>query len=363
MALDRTPAPRLELEPNGEGWSVAAHGLPPVLSAASVGCLRSLLRVQVDRECEVCSEALPDIAGTCEVLGDSVRFIPDFPFDASISIRAMLDLGMLGQPETFGVLSKVFSFTSPAVSGEAKVSELFPSNAVLPENFLRFYVRFAGPMRRGNAESNIDVLGSDGIPVRDVLYRAPVELWDRSMTCLTILLDPGRLKRGVGPNRKLGPPLKAGNRYTLKVGPGMVDAHGRPLKDGFRHSFSVSEAIREPIAIEDWRVQPPTMGTRQPLVITFPRPLDWAQLWHEIVVTSQTSGLIIGRVDVGCGETRWSFTPETPWRADAYSVRVSPVLEDICGNTPYGPFDGPCRSADDMAGETATRAISFSVPS
>jgi hypothetical protein len=62
-----------------------------------------------------------------------------------------------------------------------------------------------------------------------VLYRAPVELWDRSMQHLTILVDPGRLKRGVGPNRELGPPLKVGDEYALVAGSGLVDLSGEPL--------------------------------------------------------------------------------------------------------------------------------------
>jgi hypothetical protein len=38
-----------------------------------------------------------------------------------------------------------------------------------------------------------------------------------------------------------------------------------------------------------------------------------------------------------------------------------PSLEDICGNTPYRPFDGMFRSADEVARETGVRFISFEV--
>jgi hypothetical protein len=230
---------------------------------------------------------------------------------------------------------------------------------VLPENLLRLYVLFSNPMQRGRAADNIAILGPDGSPAPDVLYRAPVELWDSNMTCLTILLDPGRLKRGVGPNRMLGPPLSVGQRYTLAVGPGMIDMHGRPLRQGFAKSFSVSEAVREPVAIEEWTIRPPETGGRQPLELVFPRQLDWAQLWRGITVESGQR--IGGRIDIDLGETRWRFTPDAPWHKSVHSIRVSPGLEDICGNTSYGPFDRPIRLADDVARDAAILSIPFEV--
>jgi hypothetical protein len=179
------------------------------------------------------------------------------------------------------------------------------------------------------------------------------------MTRLTIFLDPGRLKRGVGPNRMLGPPLKVGQQYRLSIGPGMTDVDGRPLHEAFDKAFSVSEAIREPIAIGEWNILQPAMRSHEPLELTFPRPLDWALLWHGITVASETGQPISGWIDIDPGETRWRFTPDEPWQEGAHSIRVAPDLEDICGNTPCGPFDRPLRSADAAALETVIRSISF----
>jgi hypothetical protein len=238
---------------------------------------------------------------------------------------------------------------------------VFPSSDVLPENLLRFYVRFSRPMQRGRVEANIAVLGPDGSPAPDVLYRAPVELWDTSMTCLTILLDPGRLKRGVGPNRMLGPPLKVGERNILSVGSGMIDVQGRPLRQRFTKAFTVCEAVRAPIAIKDWKIAPPTADSRVPLELTFPTPLDWAGLWQGITVVSESGEQIGGRVGIGQDEARWHFTPDAAWRAGFYSIRISPGLEDACGNTPCGAFDGPLRSAEQISLETAARLVPFEV--
>jgi hypothetical protein len=359
-AIATEPALAIEFDPGGLGWCVRARNLAPDLVASLGGRAGSLLRVSI-AEAGPPDDDLPDISGDYHILSDGVRFIPHIAFDSGIRFRAILNLGALGRPGLTEVRTREFSFPRETGGMETRVGCVFPSSDVLPENLLRFYVRFSNPMHRGRAPENIDILRPDGRSAPDVLYRAPVELWDSSMTCLTILLDPGRLKRGVGPNRELGPPLQAGERYTLAIGRGMIDMYSRPLYQSFSKAFSVSEAIREPIAIEAWKIAPPTMGSNEPLALRFPSPLDWAQLWHGISVASDAGEPIAGRIGIDSGETRWRFTPDEPWQAGTYSVRVAQDLEDICGNTPYGLFDGPFRPVDEVAWQTPTRLIPFVV--
>jgi hypothetical protein len=273
----------------------------------------------------------------------------------------MLDMGAPAQAGD--ILIQEFSFPKRAPGAEPEVSQAFPSGDQLPENLLRFHVRFSRPMQRGRAAANIAVFGPDGVLVSDVLYRAPIELWDTSMTCLTILLDPGRLKRGVGPNRMLGPPLRAGERCMLTVGQGMIDVDGRSLRQRFTKAFAVCDAVRAPLAIDDWRIAPPMAGSRDPLELAFPAPLDWLGLWRGIAVTSDDGEPISGRVDIDQDEMRWRFTPDAAWPTGSYRIRISPGLEDACGNTPYGAFDGPFRSAEQVALETTVRLISFQAKS
>jgi hypothetical protein len=356
------PALRVEPGPDGEGWYVSAHNLRPGLVASVRAKLETVLRVIVadDSVAEVVD--LPDVSGSREVRGGTVRFIPDFPFEPGVQFRAILDLGAIGSSGLAGILIHEFSFPKEATGSEPEVSQVFPSSDTLPENLLRFHVRFSRPMQRGRAEASVAVLGPDGSPAPDVLYRAPIELWDTSMTCLTILLDPGRLKRGVGPNRMLGPPLRVGERYTLTIDPGMVDVHGRPLRQRFAKQFTVCEAVRAPIAIENWRIASPAADSRDPLELTFFRPLDWAGLWRGISVVSEGGEQISGWVDIDRDEMRWRFTPDAVWQPGFHHIRISPHLEDTCGNTPHGAFDGPFRSVDEVALETAVRLFPFEVP-
>jgi hypothetical protein len=316
--------------------------------------LQSILRVRVAGA----DEDLPDVLGRYRVLKGGVRFIPHFPFESGVRYRASFDprpLGRLGRSE---VLTLEFSLPNQSVES-AEVTDVFPSADVLPENLLRFYVCFSNSMQRGRAEEQIRLLGPDERPAPDVLYRPPLELWDRSMRHLTILLDPGRLKRWVGPNRELGLPLKAGQRYTLAIGTGMVDVSGRSLRQGFYKPFLVTEAVREPITIAHWKILPPATKSRQPLAIIFPKPLDWALLWHAITITPEGGPPIPGRIAIDRDERRWRFTPTSPWGAGSYSVRVAKSLEDVCGNGLLAAFDRPLRPGSDLASEMANCSIPF----
>lgn len=325
------------------------------------GALHSILRVTVVPTEARSGDDLPDVLGRYQVLEDEVRFVPHFPFERGLSYRASFDPRPLGHPEFTQVLTHEFSLPKDQAAFPTDVTRIFPATDDLPENLLRFYVCFSSPMQRGRAEAEISLLASDGEPAPDVLYRAPVELWDRSMQCLTILLDPGRLKRGVGPNRRLGPPLKAGQMYMLAIGAGMTDIFGGQLAKNVYKRFRVTDAVREPIAVERWKFVPPLANSRQPLVLMFPRPLDWAMLFHAIAIESTSEQSIDGAIEIDQNETRWSFTPTSTWAADDYQIRIASSLEDICGNSVTAAFDRPLRSGSDLAYEAGNRSIPFHV--
>ena len=214
-------------------------------------------------------------------------------------------------------------------------------------------------MQRGRAEKQIALLGPDGRPVPDALYRAPVELWDRSMRHLTALLDPGRLKRWVGPNIALSPPMRAGEQYTLKIGSGMIDLHGRPMRAHFQKHFRVEDPVRQPIQVEDWQMVRPLADSRQPFVLTFPRPLDWALLFSAIRIESSEGSRLAGQVAIENCERTGSFTPASPWAAETCHVHAASGLEDVCGNSIIAPFDRPMRPGSALTSESEEGSLSF----
>jgi hypothetical protein len=342
---------------------VSVHNLHPDVTASlrgsrrAGGLLRSVLRVRVIGAGGLEAGGLPDILGVREVWETGLRFIPHFPFEAELRFRAIFDPRPLGIAGLSEVLTLEFSFPEETCAAPTQVKQVFPSYDALPENLLRFYLCFSSPMQRGYAEANITLFGAEGRPVPDVLYRPPVELWDRSMKCLTILLDPGRIKRWVGPNRALGAPLKGGQACTLAISSRMLDFSGRPLRESFYKSFRVIEAVREPVAVKQWRILPPATHSRQPLELVFPKPLDWGSLGHSISIAADDNQPIDGRISIDQCERRWSFTPEARWTSGLYRIRIAQGLEDVCGNNLTGPFDRPLLSAATMDFQSTSKRL------
>jgi hypothetical protein len=366
MQAKSQPTLRADSDPHKAGFvGVTVSGLDSRLMASldkytlAGGQLHSMLRVNVARAGARSGDNLPDIAGHYQIVKGGLRFIPHFPFERGLPYRASFDPRRLGLPEISEVLDLEFSLPKSLNTLPTKVQHIFPSGDCLPENLLRFCVGFSHSMQRGRAEAEIALLGPDGQPASDVLYRAPVELWDRKMRYLTILLDPGRLKRGVGPNRELGAPLKAGQEYRLAVGAGMLDLDGRRLTETVYKRFRVTEAVRQRIAVEQWKVAPPVSRSRDPLMLLFERPLDWASLAHTITVASSDGQSIDGRIMIDQCERRWSFTPPSPWEPGSYQVCITSSLEDVCGNSILAAFDRPLRTGSDLSYEVATRSIAF----
>ncbi len=206
--------------------------------------MAAVLRVMVVQTEVPFVDSLPSVSGRYQMLESGIRFTPHFPFEPGLTCRAIFDSEPLGRSGVSGSSAVDFSLPRDGRALPTEVSRIFPSGGDLPENLLRFYVCFTSPMQRGRAQDAIVPLGPGGEPAADVFYRAPIELWDQSMRVLTILLDPGRLKRGVGPNRALGPPLGLGLVYTLVVGAGMTDLSGQQLDQPVYKHFRVIKAVR-----------------------------------------------------------------------------------------------------------------------
>ena len=220
-----------------------------------------------------------------------------------------------------------------------QVVRVSPSREVVPENLLKLYIEFSAPMSFGEAYEHLKLLDGSGKPLDLPFLELGEELWDPRGMRLTLLFDPGRIKRGLKPREELGPVLEEGKSYTFVLDPGWHDAKGTPLKAGFRKRFRVGPPDMTTPDPTSWRIDPPGLGTTEPLVIRFPESLDRAMLGRVLVVTDATDKLRAGKITIGEEETSWSFVPETPWRAGTHALLVDKTLEDLAGNSVDRPFE------------------------
>jgi hypothetical protein len=78
-------------------------------------------------------------------------------------------------------------------------------------------------------------------------------------------------------------------------------------------------------------------------------------------VTDDRGQKVEGTVAVTDDETRWRFTPESPWRAGAYDLVVDTALEDPAGNNIARPFEVDVFRPIERRVETKTTKVPFSV--
>jgi hypothetical protein len=277
----------------------------------------------------------PPMLGSYSLEAGAVVFRPRFPLAVGARYRAVY------RPPGGAATEAWFDGPAAAVTPPTSVTHVYPTTGVWPANQLRFYIYFSAPMRRGGVWRHIRLLDENGRVVPLAFLEIDQELWDPSNQRLTVLFDPGRIKRGVEPERDIGPPLATGRRYSLAVDRDLPDANGRPLAAEFRKQFRGGTPVRSAIDPQDWRLSPPPANSGQPLEIDFPRPLDYALLEHAFTVraTSDPAVEVAGAAAIDKAETRWRFTPARKWTAGDYELTVDPALEDLAGNRVTRPFE------------------------
>jgi hypothetical protein len=274
------------------------------------------------------ANGVPPMLGTYTTAAGALVFHPRYPLVPGLAYRAVL------RPASGPPVEKVFHALAAPSHVPAAITQIYPSADTLPENVLKLYIEFSAPMSRGYAWQHIHLLDANGLPVDLPFLEVEQELWDPGFRRMTVLFDPGRIKRGLVPNRDAGPPIEEGKRYTLVIDREWPDATGDLLSKEARKTFLVGPAVRKGIDLKQWRI-----GARQSLTVEFPEPLDFALLSHALQVTGPDGRIIEGTAVIDRGETRWSFTPAESWKLDEYRLQVDTALEDLAGNRIGRAFD------------------------
>jgi hypothetical protein len=279
--------------------------------------------------------------GSYRVTKDALRFEPRFPLVRGVSywtvFRPANLPGHAGSMEQ--AVDKVLLLPKPKPAAPTAVVQVYPNKDELPENQLKFYLHFSAPMSRGEAYEHIRLLRSDGRADERAFLELPQELWDRDGKRFTLLIDPGRIKRGLKPREDLGPVLEAGKRYTLVIDRAWPDAEGNPLKESYRKTFRVLPPDETQPDPKTWKIAAPAAGTAAPLVMSSPKSLDHALLHRMLWITDERGEKVSGKIDVTRQETCWRYTPAKPWQAGRYHLVAETRLEDLAGNSIARPFE------------------------
>lgn len=279
---------------------------------------------------------VPPLAGTYADEGGALVFHPSYPIAPGVHYRAVF------QPPTGGPpIEKTFDSPHQDKTPSARVEHIYPSADVLPSNQLRLYIYFSAPMSRDESARYLHVLDEDGKVLQGdhAVFLPGEELWDPNYQRLTMTFDPGRIKRGLTSNERIGPPLAEGKKFTLVIDREWPDANGTPLVEGFRKSFRGGPPERNPPDPMQWRVAAPKAGTLAPLVVIFPTPMNYPLLQRMIQVSGAQGKKLTGTVSIARQETQWSFAPHDSWKTGDYQLIVDTGIEDLAGNHVGQAFD------------------------
>jgi len=261
--------------------------------------------------------------GTYSVEGNALVFRPRFPVAPGTGYHGVFPGGGF-----------VIDAPPSRVNPETQVEHIYPSADIWPANTLKFYILFSAPMSAGEASQHIRLLDERGNSVSGAFLDPDQELWDPDYKRLTVLFDPGRIKRGLVPANQMGTPIVEGRYYTLAIDRDWHDARGVSLREDFHKSIAGGPADRTPPYPKTWRLIPPKAGTTEPLVVHFPKPMDYALLQRMLEVAG-----IAGSIAIEHNETEWRFTPVAAWKAGRYRLVADRTLEDISGNHLDRAFD------------------------
>src|SRR5258708_9197937 len=195
----------------------------------------------------------------------------------------------------------------------------------IPANTLRHYFLFDGPARGRVSQTAVELRRADGNPPRAPFMDLGQELWSPDGRRLTILFDPGRIKRDIEATGAAAAPLQAPERYRVRLGP-------------FTHPFRVTPPERRPLDPALWSVAAPR-GPRAPVTIRFDRVMDAALLGDQVTLANAQGVPRAARAVVSADDRTLRLWPTAPLRPGRYDVLVSPILEDIAGNRVAAALD------------------------
>jgi hypothetical protein len=296
----------------------------------------------------------PAMLGVYAREGDAVAFTPRFTPAPGLRLRAVFS-----PPGAEAVTARFGGVPVPPRAPTTRVLSVTPSAAVWPENILKLYITFSAPMRIGVAWDNIRVRDAAGAVLGGLFVEIDQELWDTEGRRLTVLFDPGRIKRGLVDNINEGPPLVAGQRYRLEIDAFWRDAAGGLLVEPFARAVLVGAPERAPIDPAAWRLTPPARPT-EPLVVDFGRPLDAALALRAITVRKDDA-IVPCDAELECDETRLVFNPTRPWTPGRYTLHADDILEDVAGNRIGRPFDIDARDPIQRGATARAAELAFEI--
>jgi len=266
---------------------------------------------------------------------------------------------LVGAAAAAGVVAFAVASASAAHARPLDV-EIHPSAASVPENLLRIELRFPQPQRLPFDMRRVQLIDERGTVLEHALLDLALPSADGRR--ITVLLDPGRVKRDVGPNVEAGRALRVGQVVSLRVAPEPADpvrsARSARSAEPAVKRWRVTAAVQARLEPDTWRLSPPRAGSRTPLSVRLDAPIS-ASAQALIAVADPAGRRVAGSASLSDGDAVWRFVPARAWSAGAHQLVIHPELEDAAGNRSCAAFEERQQSTI----RCEEQRVGFTVPS
>jgi hypothetical protein len=240
-------------------------------------------------------------------------------------------------------------------------AQAFPSGALIPENLLRFHLRFAQPVNMVQPGHCVRLRDSTGELIAHPFVDLPQGLWSADAATLTILMHPGRIKHGLRSSVELGLALRADASYYLEI-----DTHAfthRTPSGCWQtvHRFNAGPAINAAIDLRGWEVASPPAFTADSLRVRFDRPLDYLSVQTSLLVRDSKGQILDCSITTAADEAQALLTPRANWLPGAYQLLIHPEIEDAAGNRIAHAFEAQIQARGEDAGAGTGYQLPFTV--
>ena len=295
-----------------------------LLDNTSADSIKELLKVQLINGAD--STAM---LGEYYINSQEIIFEPLIPFSRGLSFAVLFRDKRIGEIE----IPKADPAEAPMLLS------IYPTNDTLPENLLKIYLQFSQPMRQGESQKYIALIKNDHDTLSEIFLNLQPELWNEDRTTLTIWLDPGRIKRDLQPNKRLGNPLIKGEHYKFAVSDQWKDVQGLQLKQEYTRKFFVSSRDSISPDPDQWILKISGSGSVNPIEADLRESLDYFLLKESISIVNEKGNSVDGLLSISNEEKKYRFVPVEQWTAGRYILRVETRLEDLAGNNINRLFD------------------------
>lgn len=233
--------------------------------------------------------------------------------------------------------TKNFSISQEEEYSVLQVKAVHPSSDSVPSNLLKWYIQFSRPVNPSKIYDHITLIDASGKVVERAILPLETPLLSEDGKTLTMWMEPGRQKRHLGPNDRLGEVMRPNSPYTLRISQKLRDKNGLFLERAHEHHFQTEAPDRKSPDTKQWLLQLPKSGTKEGLRLIFKETLDYGSLHESFAIVTPKGEAIDGNFNYE--DTEVHFYPVLPWTAGTYVLRFNKRIEDVAGNNLERPFD------------------------